>query len=126
MRAINGLGVVLGLLVLGGCASAPMQIAGLEFVNRTDMPVSGVELRVVGTHEVAACSYISPRGRFSTQFPLREYQGHDIEVVWEDRLGRHRFGPSWLSEPNPIPAEPVMVVFYFDPAGHARGGFREQ
>jgi hypothetical protein len=117
---------VSAVLVLGGCVSAPMQIAGLEFVNRTDMPITGVELRVVGTYEVASCSYISPRGKFSTQFPLREYKGHDVEVVWNDRLGRHRFGPTWLSEPDPKPSQPVMVVINFDPAGHARGGFREK
>jgi hypothetical protein len=111
---------------MAGCVSAPLQIAGLEFVNETDMPITDVELRVEGTYEVASCSYISPRGRFTTRFPLREYRGREIEVVWLDRLGRHQFGPKVLYLPDPEPSVPMMAVITFHPAGRATGSFSEE
>ena len=125
IKSVKILCAMVGLL-MAGCVSAPMQIAGLEFVNETDMPITGVELRVVGTYEVAACNYISPRGRFSTKFPLLEYRGNEIEVVWKDRLGKHHFGPKVIYPPDPAPSGPVMAVISLHPAGHAYGSFAEQ
>ena len=124
-KTVSGLSIGL-MLLMGGCVSAPMQIAGLEFVNETDMPITDVELRVEGTYETASCSYISPRGQFSTRFPLREYRGREIEVVWQDRLGRHQFGPKVLYPPDPEPRVPMMAVIIFHPAGRATGSFREE
>jgi hypothetical protein len=114
-----------GLMVLiAGCASPSMQIEGLKFVNETGIPVKKVELQVVKTFEAASCSYISPGSEFSTQFPLKEYRGNDIKVIWKDRAGSHDFGPTVIALPDPIPEEPVMAVIVLKPAGRATASFR--
>ena len=123
-RIAQGLFATFAGIVLSGCVSQPMQIAGLEFINDTDMPIMDIELRIVETYEVAACSYLSPRGKFSTQFPLREYKGNEIEVEWEDRLSRHHFGPKVIPAPDSILEQPVVAVVSLAPAGHATTSFR--
>ena len=101
-----------------------MQIEGLKFVNETGIPVKRVKLQVVKTFEAASCSYISPGTDFSTQFPLKNYQGNEIKVTWKDRGGSHDFGPTVIALPDPVPAEPVMAVIVLKPAGRATASFR--
>lgn len=113
------------MLLMAGCISAPMQIAGLKFVNETGLPVSDVELRVMKTFEVASCSYILAGSEFSTQFPLLDYRGNEIEVRWKDRSGEYRFGPKRISAPDPIPARPVTAVILLRSDGRASAEFRE-
>lgn len=120
----KGAAAVLLLFGLTGCVSTPMTIAGLEFVNATDKPISNVELRVMGTYEVASCSYILARTKFSTKFPLLEYRGHEIRVSWSNRQGIHHFGPEVISTPSEIPEHPVMVVITFTPRGETFVSFR--
>ena len=123
---VKGFFAVLVLLGLTGCVSSPMKIAGLAFVNATDGPVSDVELRVLGTYEVASCSYIVARGRFETTFPLLEYRGNEIQVFWNTRLGNYHFGPKMIPPPTETPANPVMVVITLAPNGQAFVSFREE
>jgi len=114
------------VLLVAGCVSAPMQIAGLEFVNETDLPISDVELRVVKTYEVASCNYIPAGAKFSTQFPLMDYRGNEVEVVWKDRAGKHHFGPTVIVSPDPVPEDPVIAVIALKPAGRATARFRKE
>jgi hypothetical protein len=122
----KGFFAVLLTLGLTGCISSPMKIAGLEFVNATDMPVTDVELRVLGTYEVASCNYIVARGRFRTTFPLLDYRGNEIQVSWKNRLGNYNFGPKMIPPPPETPANPVMVVITLAPNGQAFVSFREE
>jgi hypothetical protein len=117
---------VLALLGMMGCASAPMKIAGLEFVNATEMPITNVELHVLSTFEVASCNYIGPSGRFKTTFPLLEYRGNEIQVFWSNRLGKHTFGPKVIPQPKETPDKPVMVVITLSPGGRTYVAFEEE
>ncbi|MDF7806477.1 hypothetical protein P4E94_03435 [Pontiellaceae bacterium B12219] len=118
---------VLVLLGVSGCVSpAPMKIAGLEFVNATDFPVTHVELQVLSTYEVASCNYIAPDGKFKTTFPLLEYRGHEIQVFWRNRLGKHTFGPTVVPQPKDTSGKSMMVVITLAPGGRASVSFREK
>jgi hypothetical protein len=118
---------VLVLLGLTGCVSTvPMKIAGLEFVNATDFPITHVELQVLSTDEVASCSYISPGGEFITTFPLLEYRSNEIQVFWRNRLGKHTFGPTVVPQPKDTSGKPMMVVITLAPGGRASVSFREE
>jgi hypothetical protein len=116
---------LLVLLGMSGCATAPMKIAGLEFVNSTDFPITNVELQVLSTYEVASCNYITPGGKFKTTFPLLEYRGHEIQVFWSNRLGKHTFGPTVVPQPKDTSGKSMMVVITLAPGGRASVSFRE-
>lgn len=122
-------GVSTGLLLLGqtGCITpAPMTIDGLEFLNAGDLPITDVELRVLGTYEVASCNYIVAHGRFSTRFPLLEYRGNAIRVSWNNRLGSYQFGPLVIPPPAATPEKPVRVVITFQVTGEPVVTFQEK
>ncbi|MDF7798083.1 hypothetical protein P4C99_01310 [Pontiellaceae bacterium B1224] len=114
------------LLGLTGCASTPLEIAGLEFVNATDEPITDAELRVLGTYELASCNFIVAQGQFSTKFPLLEYRGNEIQVFWKTRNGNYVYGPELIPPPKETPEKPVIVVITFSVGGRAAASFREE
>lgn len=123
---VKGFFTLLVLFGLTGCASTPMKIAGLEFVNAIDEPITDVELRVLGTYEVASCNFIVAQGTFSTKFPLLEYRGNEIQVFWKTRNGNYVYGPELVPPPETTPEKPVMVVVTLSLGGRASVSFREE
>jgi len=60
-----------------------IEIRGLKIQNRSFSMVTEVVLLVTRTREFISCGNIPMRGECSTTFPLRQYQGNDIEIQWK-------------------------------------------
>ena len=58
-------------------------IGGLVIDNRSRDTLVDVRVVVIKTRQYVACGYIPPMGSCSTTFPLRRYQGNDIQVLWK-------------------------------------------
>lgn len=106
-----------------GCKAPSMYIQGGGFRNMTDYPIKDVALRVIGSGEQVACSYIAPQGFFGTEIPLREYNANRIEVSWTYRGREFQSGPFVIPVLDPIPDEPVVFVVSFHPTGQISDAF---
>ncbi len=63
--------------------SAGIEIRGLRIQNQSFSLVTEVILLVTKTGEFISCGNIPMRGECSTTFPLRQYQGNQIEIKWK-------------------------------------------
>ena len=75
LTAISGCGEVL--------QSRSIEIGGLLIRNRTAGPLYDIKLKVERTGTVVTCNFIPAEGNFSTEFPLRRYQGNSVRVSWQ-------------------------------------------
>jgi hypothetical protein len=117
-------------LLLGGCAPNPpvpspeidrgIEIRGLLIRNLSYGTLSEVILQVVQTGEFISCGNIPMRGECATTFPLRKYQGNDIEIKWNEG-GREWSTGDFKVEPgaNIDAARPALVRVVITPAGTA-------
>ncbi|UCH52435.1 MAG: hypothetical protein JSW09_07355 [Pseudomonadota bacterium] len=108
MRYAFGPTAAAAALMLSACAGgpsrAPIWIDGLRFLNYGSAAVTEVTLRVEATHELVACGYIPVRGECSTMFPLREYHGNAVRLIWAQ--GDRRFESEPFVVPPPAAANP--------------------
>ncbi|MHC4554544.1 MAG: hypothetical protein ACYSUS_04485 [Planctomycetota bacterium] len=79
--------IVLTGLLIAGCGQVlqtrSIEIGGLMIRNQTAGPLYDIKLRVEQTSTVVSCNFIPAGGDFSTEFPLRRYQGNSVRVSWE-------------------------------------------
>lgn len=79
--------IVLGALSITGCGEVlqtrSIEIGGLIIRNQTLGPLYDVKLRVEQTSTVVSCNFIPAGGDFSTEFPLRQYQGNSVRISWQ-------------------------------------------
>jgi hypothetical protein len=72
--------IVFATLTISGCGEVlrtrSIEIGGLMIRNQT----AG---RVEQTSTVVSCNFIPAGGDFSTEFPLRRYQGNSVRVSWQ-------------------------------------------
>lgn len=117
------------LMLSGGCASleeAPgaeiigMEISGLLIRNQSYATLSEVILLVVQTGEFIACGQIRMRSHCATTFPLRQYQGNDIEIRWKEGGRKWSTGKFVVEAQDGIdPDRPARVRVTITPAGTA-------
>jgi hypothetical protein len=115
-------GLLLLMVVGQGCTllhRPHMVIEGGGFVNHTEYPIENVELSIEATHEVASCNYISPGGFFGTRIHPRAYHGLPLKIRWTYCGQEYSAGPLVISEPSPVPDEPVVLAVLFHPDGIA-------
>ena len=73
-------------LTISGCdevlQTRSIEIGGLYIRNRTAGPLYDIKLKVERTGTVVSCNFIPAGGSFSTEFPLRRYQGNSVRTSW--------------------------------------------
>ena len=118
------------LMLVYGCVASPpglpgegeagIEIRGLLIQNRSYGMLSEVILLVVQTGEFISCGNIPMRGECSTTFPLRQYQGNDVEIRWKEG-GREWSTGEFVVDPGAEtdPAYPALVRVIITPAGTA-------
>ena len=60
-----------------------IEIRGLRIQNQSFRLITQVSLLVTRTGEFISCGNIPINGECSTTFPLRQYQGNQIEIKWK-------------------------------------------
>lgn len=87
MRTIILPTVLAVVWVTSGCGevmhSRSVEIGGLIIRNCTSSPLYSIKLKVEKTGTVVTCNFIPAGTDFSTEFPLRRYQGNSVWVSWQ-------------------------------------------
>ena len=97
-----------------------IEIRGLKIQNRSFSMVTEVVLLVTRTREFISCGNIPMRGECSTTFPLRQYQGNDIEIQWKQGGEEWSTGEFVVELTDQIdPYRPAMVRVTITAAGLA-------
>lgn len=127
MRSITCGIIVSGLVGLciwaSGCSAVPVlssqkpiEIRGLIIRNNTDQDVRDVQLLVEKTRTIVTCSYIPAGGTFSTEFPLRAYQGNHVQAAWSQYGRTFQTRPVYAQIPDDLdPAVPVHAEVLINP-----------
>ena len=122
----NFLNPALVLLLLAACASPQsfdgeaLEIRGLVIKNQSFSLITEVVLLVVQSREFISCGNIPFRGQCSTTFPLRQYQGNDIEIRWRQDGQEWSTGEFVVEAAENInPAYPALVRVIITPSGNA-------
>lgn len=117
-------------LFLVACGYAPVEeidqpgvgieIRGLRILNRSYAMVTEVELLVTKTGEFISCGNIPMRGECSTTFPLRQYEGNQIEIRWKQGSSEWSTG-EFVVEANKLidPMRPALVEVIINSQGLA-------
>jgi hypothetical protein len=94
------------VLIIGGCSeklkARSIEIGGLLIRNRTAGPLYDIKLKVERTGTVVSCNFIPAGGDFSTEFPLRRYQGNSIRANWQQNDRNFSTGEMYAEIPNAI------------------------
>ena len=91
-------------------AARELDIRGLRIENRSFALVTEVTLLVTKTGEFISCGNIPMRGRCSTTFPLRQYQGNHIEIKWKQGGTQWSTGEFVVDPPAHIdPSRPAVL-----------------
>jgi len=108
------------ILATSGCGeglrgqSRSIEIGGLLIRNRTAGPLYDIKLKVERTGTVVSCNFIVAGGNFSTEFPLRRYQGNSVWVSWQQNGQNFATGEMYAEIPNDLdiglPAAAVVVI----------------
>ncbi len=118
------------ILVLAACHTVPnpareasspgIEIRGLIIQNRSFSTVTEVMLLVTRTREFISCWNIPMHGECATTFPLRQYQGNDIEIQWKQGGEEWSTGEFVVELSDRIdPYRPAMVRVTITAAGLA-------
>jgi hypothetical protein len=87
-----------------------IDISGLRIQNESFSLVTEVMLLVTQTGEFISCGNIPMRGQCSTTFPLRRYQGNQIEIKWKQGGSEWSTGEFTVEQSDMIdPAKPAIV-----------------
>ena len=105
-------------LAISGCGevlqSRSIEIVGLIIRNRTAGPLYDIKLKVERTGTVVSCNFIPAGGNFSTEFPLRRYQGNSVRVCWQQNGRNFATGDLYAEIPDvlvlSLPAAAVVII----------------
>lgn len=114
-KAAVSVAIVLAILLISGCAgtfqSSSIEIGGLLIRNRTPEPLYNVTLKVEKTRTLVSCNFIPSGGTFSTEFPLRRYQGNSVRVSWRQNGRPFETDNLYAEIPDvPDPGLPAIAV----------------
>jgi hypothetical protein len=97
-----------------------IEIRGLRILNRSFGTVTEVQLLVTRTGEFISCGNIAMRGQCSTTFPLRQYQGNQIEIRWKQGSSEWSTGEFVVEANERIdPSRPAIVQVILNSQGLA-------
>jgi hypothetical protein len=97
-----------------------VEIRGLVIQNRSYAALSEVILLVLPTREFISCGNIPIRGQCATTFPLREYQGNEIEIRWREGSREWSTGTFTVERRAGLDySMPALVRVVITPAGTA-------
>ena len=108
--------IVIAGLLPGGCGEVSMKIAsiniaGLVIYNKTSGPLYDIKLKVEKTGTVVTCNFIPPGRSFSTEFPLRRYQGNSVNAAYYQNGRVWKTGEMHADIPERlVPNQPVFAV----------------
>lgn len=110
--------IILTTLLIGGCGGdfqgSSIEIGGLLIRNRTPGPLYDVKLKVERTGTTVTCNFIPAGGSFSTEFPLRRYQGNSVRVSWRQNGRPFETGDLYAEIPDVLdrglPAAAVVDI----------------
>jgi len=87
-----------------------IEIRGLRIQNQSFRLITQVSLLVTRAGEFISCGNIPITGECSTTFPLRQYQGNQIEIKWKQGTEEWSSGEFVVDPPDSIdPSRPAMV-----------------
>ncbi|MFT5138562.1 MAG: hypothetical protein ACI9H8_000091 [Lysobacterales bacterium] len=90
--------------------TAGIEIKGLRIQNESFSLLSEVMLLVTQTGEFISCGNIPMRGQCATTFPLRQYQGNQIEIKWKQGGTEWSTGEFTVEQSDRIdPTKPATV-----------------
>ncbi len=106
------------IFAISGCGevlqSRSIEIGGLLIRNRTTGPLYDIKLKVERTGTVISCNFIPAGGNFSTEFPLRRYQGNSVWVSWQQNGRTFTTGEMYAEIPEvldlSLPAAAVVII----------------
>ena len=112
------------ILAISGCGevlqSRSIEIGGLVIRNRTAGPLYDIKMKVERTGTVVSCNFIPAGGNFSTEFPLRRYQGNSVRVSWQQNGRTFATGDLYAEIPDAIDIGlSAAAVVEIHPAGVA-------
>jgi len=110
--------IILTALLASGCGevlqSRSIEIGGLVIRNRTAGPLYDIKLKVEKTGTVVTCNFIPAGGDFSTEFPLRRYQGNSVWASWQQNGRAFATGDLYAEIPDVLdlnsPAAAVVAI----------------
>ena len=118
MRSVTSrqLGLLSGMSLLLGCATVadtqrlPLMVGGLVFENRSQTPLTTIQLLVPATGAFVSCGHISAGNRCATTFPEVVWQGNALEVTWTQAGNNWSTGQITLSpDPDVLSAGSALV-----------------
>jgi hypothetical protein len=115
MQRISILIKVLAIvLIVNGCRdslqSQPIEIGGLIVRNQTAGPLYDIKLKVERTGTVVTCNFIPAGGDFSTEFPLRRYQGNSVQISWQQNGRAFATGELYAEIPTKLTPDKSATV----------------
>jgi hypothetical protein len=116
--------ITLAVSLISGCGeglkSRSIEIGGLLIRNQTAGPLYDIKLKVERTGTVVTCNFIPAGGDFSTEFPLRRYQGNSVRVRWQQNGQNFATGDLYAEIPDVLDLNsPAAAVVEIHPAGVA-------
>jgi hypothetical protein len=116
--------MILAIPLISGCGEGlktrSIEIGGLVIRNQTAGPLYDIKLKVERTGTVVTCNFIPAGGDFSTEFPLRRYQGNSVRVSWQQNGQNFATGDLYAEIPDVLDLNsPAAAVVEIHPAGVA-------
>ncbi len=103
-----------------GAGPGAIRLESLVIRNVSYSQVSEVTLRVPATGEFVSCANIPIHGHCRAGFPQRSYQGHEIEISWQQDGRRESTGAFEIEGADRLdPRQPASVRVLITPAGTA-------
>jgi hypothetical protein len=116
--------MILAIPLISGCGeglqSRSIEIGGLLIRNQTAGTLYDIKLKVEKTGTVVTCNFIPAGGDFSTEFPLRRYQGNSVRANWQQNGRNFTTGDLYAEIPDVLDlSSPAVAVVEIYPAGVA-------
>jgi hypothetical protein len=86
--------MLLVAMLFAGCATKTakndqddftmLQIAGVEIHNGLAYAIQDVIIKVPASGDFVSCGAVLPESSCATSFPLRDYRGNKVQVIWKE------------------------------------------
>ena len=118
--------LAIAALLLGACASTPVELSGGEIRNLTRSPLMNVEALHHPTGAKAATNMIPAGESLLLGFRTRELRSTSATIQWSDGFGRHVQEVHIPACPAELRGAPVWIVYSIHANGLVEVGFEAQ